>query len=736
MNPDQQPSLSVTRYLRAEEQVVPFRGRPELDELLAWCGTGERLRIRLMTGDGGAGKTRLALRLCDELTVKGWQPLWMNQGKELNAAEAIRNLGPCVLVVDYAENRDSLCSMLCDIVADTSVPDVRVLLLARGTGEWWQRLISSSEERVAQLLSEPPIMLGPLQVEGGPSLMFDEALAVFASKLGLARPDVQLTLTDPEPLVLGVHAAALLAVLDHAYGSDITEARSAAEVLDGLLGHEARYWAQSATARGLDLDVSVQRLAVTIGCLIGANSETAATDLMRRIPDLADSAERRGKVARWLHDLYPEKLPIDDGPLEWLGPLRPDPVAERLILAQITRRPELIPSFFTDLTGDQAFHAMTMIARASLRELSDSGRDLIRTALAADLEHLAFPAFSATMTTNLVLGELLNEALCNQLISANALKPIADALPYPSIALNPLAATVLTMLTSQPADPDDRADLLQKLAPRLADLGQRNEALTAGEEAVVIRRRQAEVNPGLYLPKLALALNDQVNFLGGLGRFKDALKSVEEAIEIRRSLARDNPDVFLPDLAMSLNNQCLCLNELKRPEQALSAADESITIRRALVEDHPEVRSGLADSLNNRSISLGALQRQDDALEAVNEAACIYRTIALEYPDTHLPKFARVLVHLSVRLADAGQLGEALSAVGEAVGTFSALSIIRPSRYPPELANALYMKSHYLNGLGQRDEAMKAMAERAQILRFLAGGPTPTWLPPPNSPNT
>ena len=75
-------------------------------------------------------------------------------------------------------------------------------------------------------------------------------------------------------------------------------------MLEALLRHEARYWARSAAGRGLDLDVSVLRLAVAVGCLIGADSETAAGALLSRVPDL-DSAERRGRVARWLHDLYP-----------------------------------------------------------------------------------------------------------------------------------------------------------------------------------------------------------------------------------------------------------------------------------------------------------------------------------------------------------------------------------------------------------------------------------------------
>ena len=215
MSPGGRPALSVARYLRADEQVVPFRGRPELDELLAWCGADGRVRVRLVIGDGGAGKTRLALRLCKGLAAEGWRPLWVHPGREANAAEAIRSLGPCVLLVDYAETRDGLRSMLSEVVADAATPDVRVVLLARGPGEWWQRLIARSPEQVARLLVEPPVVLRPIQVEGGPVVLFDEALAAFANKLGVPRPDVPLMLADPEPVVLEVHAAALLRLGSH-----------------------------------------------------------------------------------------------------------------------------------------------------------------------------------------------------------------------------------------------------------------------------------------------------------------------------------------------------------------------------------------------------------------------------------------------------------------------------------------------------------------------------------------
>src|SRR5215472_11213068 len=72
VSPSDRAALGIARYLRSDEQVVPFRARPELDDLLAWCGTGGRVRIRLVTGNGGAGKTRVALRLCTDLSAVGW----------------------------------------------------------------------------------------------------------------------------------------------------------------------------------------------------------------------------------------------------------------------------------------------------------------------------------------------------------------------------------------------------------------------------------------------------------------------------------------------------------------------------------------------------------------------------------------------------------------------------------------------------------------------------------------
>ena len=168
--------------------------RPELDELLSWCVSGGHAAVRLVTGDGGAGKTRLALRLGEELAANGWQPLWVQRGSERDAVRRCAAVGqPCVLVVDYAETRSELVGLLNDVAADQDGPDMRVILLARSAGEWWQQLLASAEERTAALLEAgAPVTLGPVRAAGGPQEVFDDAVAAFARKLGTGRPDARL----------------------------------------------------------------------------------------------------------------------------------------------------------------------------------------------------------------------------------------------------------------------------------------------------------------------------------------------------------------------------------------------------------------------------------------------------------------------------------------------------------------------------------------------------------------
>jgi tetratricopeptide (TPR) repeat protein len=110
-----------------------------------------------------------------------------------------------------------------------------------------------------------------------------------------------------------------------------------------------------------------------------------------------------------------------------------------------------------------------------------------------------------------------------------------------------------------------------------------------GAESAVHRnafgsRSLAEARPDAFRPDLALSLNNYSNHLSELGRREDALAAIEEAVRIRRILAEARPDAFRPDLASSLNNYSNCLSDLGRREDALAAIEEAVRIRRSLAE--------------------------------------------------------------------------------------------------------------------------------------------------------
>ncbi len=82
-------------------------------------------------------------------------------------------------------------------------------------------------------------------------------------------------------------------------------------------------------------------------------------------------------------------------------------------------------------------------------------------------------------------------------------------------------------------------------------------------------RGLAKDRPDAFLPDLAASLNNLGTRLRDLGRREDALAAAQEAVDIRRGLAKDRPDAFLPNLAMSLNNLGNRLSDLGRREDAL-----------------------------------------------------------------------------------------------------------------------------------------------------------------------
>jgi tetratricopeptide (TPR) repeat protein len=69
-----------------------------------------------------------------------------------------------------------------------------------------------------------------------------------------------------------------------------------------------------------------------------------------------------------------------------------------------------------------------------------------------------------------------------------------------------------------------------------------------------------------------------------LGRREEALAATQEAVDIYRRLAQTRLDAFLPDLAVSLNSSGIRLSDLGRREEALAATQEAVDIKRRLAQ--------------------------------------------------------------------------------------------------------------------------------------------------------
>jgi tetratricopeptide (TPR) repeat protein len=85
--------------------------------------------------------------------------------------------------------------------------------------------------------------------------------------------------------------------------------------------------------------------------------------------------------------------------------------------------------------------------------------------------------------------------------------------------------------------------------------------------------------------------------LSNLGRREEALAASQEAVDIHRRLAQTRPDAFLPDLARSLGAMSDVLAALDRHEEAARVATQAFEILAPFVERYSQTYQGLARTI-------------------------------------------------------------------------------------------------------------------------------------------
>lgn len=307
---DPPPPETRAGLLRADRHIVPFTGREaERAELRRWC-QGDKPSVRLIVGAGGVGKTRLALYLGEYLQgLKpiGWSVTVIGAGREADALETLPTTRrPMLLIVDYAETRTGLVELLRSVAGHGG--RIRVLLIARSAGDWWRKL-GADISAVRALVEEYPPWELPVRVDSTADAagLVRAAIPCFAAALGVPAPRTDIVPPPADAPLLVLHATALLAVVRSQDDPQAPAGQLVADlgVLTDLLGHERRFWAQSAQQRNLDLELDVLERAVALACLFGAENESDGAELLRRAQDLRDDDRLRRRVAQWLAELYP-----------------------------------------------------------------------------------------------------------------------------------------------------------------------------------------------------------------------------------------------------------------------------------------------------------------------------------------------------------------------------------------------------------------------------------------------
>lgn len=454
------------------------------------------LAVAVVTGAGGSGKTRLAAQLCHDLSSIGWCTGFLPTTTDITVEElsTLAELTTELLVVvDYAEEtRRGQLATLFRALRDRRSP-TRIVLTARGTDVWWDEFREELEQDGIDLSKTLIIShLGRNQLQKNPLLfdgIFRRAVQGFAEQV--SQPPLRQDIVVPENLgatALDVVLMAWLVVCDESAGA-AKKLPTRNGLYDRVLTTEFAQW-RKAPALAEISGTHMRQAAATLSLLAPSQDEDEVDEVLSRLPEWASEHLRRSRFAELLvHTL----LRVDG---EGAVNLRPDPVAEHLILEVFSKRPDLLVWVLpTDplevpgledpdademvvqralALGQQAQNACTVITRADSLDSKKAHRLAGRVLRARP--HLWSSALDVTINQGGPFAPALEE-----LIASGADLPLAeieDAIPLGHGVLRGAAlAATRRLAASAERSPEQQARWANTLAIRLSEAGERGEAL-------------------------------------------------------------------------------------------------------------------------------------------------------------------------------------------------------------------------------------------------------------------
>jgi hypothetical protein len=164
---------AVLALLAWQTRLAPLAGRDTARlSLLDWARQGRRKRIRLLSGPGGVGKSRLAAEVAEALRKEGWTAGFISPKEPI--VVPLRRAGLFLIVDDPEEDPEATQKLLREVEASElrDVP-LRLVVVSRQAGDRWFNLFETAH--AGRLVDAQEIGLSGL-VAAEPDTLFTQSV--------------------------------------------------------------------------------------------------------------------------------------------------------------------------------------------------------------------------------------------------------------------------------------------------------------------------------------------------------------------------------------------------------------------------------------------------------------------------------------------------------------------------------------------------------------------------------
>lgn len=630
----------------------------EKADLLNWAQGEPGVRFRILSGEGGVGKTRLAHEVAQVLAQdQNWSAGLVPVTRPLPLDVGAKG---CFLFIDYAEERrDELWHRMLEIAhaPHDKARCIRVMLLSRHGKNYWNSFIIASG---AYHVWDDDYYLSEHMNASDAWAIYQSAFQRVPRITGQRDPQLvdeatfniwlQREKINERPLL--IVAAAVQTVVDQERPLvDLT----ARQVVDALADRENKrlYTLAREHKFGKDALTRLIALAAVRGQLDGGD--------LRRLANPALDIGLQG------HEQLFDRLRAtgclnDDGVLP--APV-PDIVAAALVIKALEGRPDMASEWLWAAIEGAAEEALSRLDRivydcSVVLESNHIFRRFLPSIACGKIErckeivatrsfdelHDGMAFFSLE-----VEKEILN-MMDDPMERAGHLKNLS--INYGSIGdfENGLYHARLSIREFERAEKDQshktlafKADLLGNLAKRLGVFNQPDqdcEGLLALEEATNIRRGLVEAGFAEYMDDLAKYLSNLSDWYYYFKRYSDGVRVAMESVAIRRQLADGKMEINGSNLAFSLSNLANSLKGKGDLSEALACINEAIRLRRIFSRNEPlHYQHRLALSLSIKGEILSMMNNEKESRAAFFEAMELIEPIARAYEHSEAARWKK-----------------------------------------------------------------------------------------------